>query len=373
MMNKVQLRPAVLDDARMVYNWRNDPFLIARGSSQQAVLWEDHLVWFRETVTGTSRKMFIVVQHEESIGQVRFDRQDDKICVITAYLLETFTGKGYGIDAIRAGCRAIFDEWTVTKIVARVRSDNPVAQSAFRKAGFIEDLNDRGCPKEHISFSLVRPLTDPRWQKDDDCNVQFYSGLLDQHGVDVHALAWGSRQSQRLRFRVLAECANLEGTSVLDVGSGLGDFYDWLNESHITVDYTGIDLTPRMVESACQRFPEVRFKVGSLHQFGPAWDTCYDFVFASGIFARRQADPVGFLHATVSKMFGLCAKAAAFNSLSNWSPVKDEGEFHADPLETLAFCRTLTPWIVLRHDYHPRDFTVYMFREGQKIEPIRKT
>jgi hypothetical protein len=54
--------------------------------------------------------------------------------------------------------------------------------------------------------------------------------------------------------------------------------------------------------------------------------------------------------------------ALAFNSLSNWANDQEANEFYADPVQVLNFCRELTPWVVLRHDYHPRDFTVYMYK-----------
>ncbi|CDN13322.1 hypothetical protein RintRC_4207 [Richelia intracellularis] len=54
----------------------------------------------------------------------------------------------------------------------------------------------------------------------------------------------------------------------------------------------------------------------------------------------------------------------AFNSLSSWGTQKESGEFYADPLATVKFCRTLTPWVILRHDYMQHDFTIYMYRES---------
>jgi hypothetical protein len=67
----------------------------------------------------------------------------------------------------------------------------------------------------------------------------------------------------------------------------------------------------------------------------------------------------------VTKMFELSRVATVFTSLSAWGAVKEQGEFHADPVETLTFCRSLTPWVVLRHEYHERDFAVYLYREPQ--------
>jgi hypothetical protein len=52
----------------------------------------------------------------------------------------------------------------------------------------------------------------------------------------------------------------------------------------------------------------------------------------------------------------------AFNSLSAWATDQEAGEFYADPLRVVDFCRRITPRVVLRHDYHPRDFTVYLYK-----------
>ncbi len=64
----------------------------------------------------------------------------------------------------------------------------------------------------------------------------------------------------------------------------------------------------------------------------------------------------------IEAMFNIARNAVAFNSLSAWAADKEDGEFYADPHEVLQFCRTVTPWVVLRHDYHSRDFTIYMYK-----------
>jgi hypothetical protein len=96
----------------------------------------------------------------------------------------------------------------------------------------------------------------------------------------------------------------------------------------------------------------------------PPEGTAYDYVLASGIFTKRQEDPESYLRDAVTRMFALSTQGAAFNVLSVRSPA-EPGEFHADPLAILTFCRTLTPWVRLRDDYHPRDFTVYLYRAAQ--------
>lgn len=199
------------------------------------------------------------------------------------------------------------------------------------------------------------------WHKDDIRNINYYTNLITKYGIDIRALDWGSCESQQLRFSILSQIGDLNGKTLLDVGCGLGDFYDWLKRSGIITKYTGIDITPKMIEISAQRFPEASFNIANLldkNEMGH-----FDFVFASGIFTHRQIDSLSVFETMIKKMFAVCNRAVAFNSLSNWTHTKEGDEFHADPLETIAFCHTLTPWVVLRHDYHPRDFTIYMYKE----------
>ncbi len=209
----------------------------------------------------------------------------------------------------------------------------------------------------------AHPQPDRGWHDDDERNVRYYSDLVARHGLDVKSLDWGSRASQQLRFRVLAKVAPLGGMRILDVGCGLADLHAWFREHGMAVDYTGLDITPAMIAAARERFPNDRFVDGDLLQMDAAQLGEFDFVLSSGIFTHRQARPQEFLEAMVARMFAVAKKGVAFNSLSAWAADSAAGEFYADPLATLRFCRTLTPWTTLRHDYHARDFTVYLYRD----------
>lgn len=157
-MSGVTLRAATMEDARIVFGWRNDPFIVERGSSQRTVTWEEHARWFSESVVGADRRIYIVEVEDEPAGQVRFDRLEPARCVVSAYLLERFTGRGLGVEAIRQGCERLFSEWPVKEIVACVRQDNAPGRAGFRKAGFVEAGGGASCPPQHFALVLTREV-----------------------------------------------------------------------------------------------------------------------------------------------------------------------------------------------------------------------
>lgn len=152
----ISLRLATMNDLEMVFRWRNDPFILAHGSSQCEVTRDEHEAWFAETIRGIRRRMYIVVRSTEPIGQVRFDREGESDCVISVYLLNEFTGQGWGVDAIRLGCESIFQSWDVSRVIACVRKDNPRGRGAFLRAGFQENESAVTCPDDHSCLVLSR-------------------------------------------------------------------------------------------------------------------------------------------------------------------------------------------------------------------------
>ena len=192
--------------------------------------------------------------------------------------------------------------------------------------------------------------------------VQYYSRLVARHGNSVHSLNWGSRRSQRTRFRVLSEVADLSRRSVLDVGCGLADLHAWLAHHARGVRYTGIDVTPAMIEAAARRFPRAELQMADAQGLLRAGAERYDYVLASGIFSKRRSNSFADMKRCIRQMFRLARRGVAFNALSALATHKAKSEFHAQPAEVLRYCLTLSPWAVLRHDYHPRDFTVYLYK-----------
>ena len=357
----IHLSPASEKDAEQLFEWRNDPFLIERSTSKRVVEWAEHKAWFDSAIRDQSKRIFISHADGQKIGSVRFERNTPATCIISAYVMEEFTGNGYGVEVIKLACKMIRDVWPIDQVLAFVRTDNAAGSSGFKKAGFELAPENIDCPEDHLSLVLNLSHMDlPDWDADNKWNIEYYTEQTRIYGIDSRSLNWGSAESQQLRFRILSEVCALDGKSILDVGCGLGDLHGWLKSNNVNARYAGIDIVPEMVSIAQSRFDGVSFEVSNLLQDDPK--PGMDVVMASGIFAKRTTEPKIFLQSMVSRMFEIAGSAVAFNSLSSWADEKEEGEFYADPIETMKFCRELTPWVTLRHDYHSRDFTIYLFK-----------
>jgi SAM-dependent methyltransferase len=193
--------------------------------------------------------------------------------------------------------------------------------------------------------------------------ADYYNRLVDCYGHDSKACDYGRPQSQTIKFKVLSEVAQLGGKTVLDVGCGLGDYADYLQERFTCPIYTGIDIAPRMLEEVRLHRPTLDVRLMNI--LDDRMNATFDVVSANGIFYLLGEAAENQMKAIIQRMYSLAKHAVALNSLSAWASVKEPGEFYADPLETVRFCRTLSPWVVLRHDYLPHDFTIYMYRDRQ--------
>ena len=189
----------------------------------------------------------------------------------------------------------------------------------------------------------VRAYYAPRLAANDDC---------------YEAVGYQIPELVTTRYAILCEVGNLTDATVLEVGCGSGNLLAYLKERGFNGTFTGIDLLPEMIEQARQRHPESQFLLGEFPTVGN--DVGADYVLASGVY--QHASKELFLR-SIEVMYERCAVAAAFNMFSEWCPEDRRNEYlFVDPLEIAAFCRRLTPNLILRHEYMPHDFTIYMYR-----------
>ena len=146
---KILLQTATLGDMQRIFEWRNDPWLVPYSSTQQKVTWEEHSKWFLKAIKDDKKVIYIIQANRTPVGQVHFFRDGDDASVGIS-IMQPYTGKGYGVQALKEGCQSILNMWYIKTICGFIRNDNQASVSAFRKAGFVINKNYEKTPERHI-------------------------------------------------------------------------------------------------------------------------------------------------------------------------------------------------------------------------------
>lgn len=75
-MEKVLLRRAVMEDAKLLFEWRNDPATRSGSLQSEPLDWERHLKWLAACLDNPYRALYIAERCGAPAGTVRADRTD---------------------------------------------------------------------------------------------------------------------------------------------------------------------------------------------------------------------------------------------------------------------------------------------------------
>lgn len=192
--------------------------------------------------------------------------------------------------------------------------------------------------------------------------ISFYSQSLNLHGDRPEALRW-TPEGQIKRYSLMSRVGDLSGKDILDYGCGKGDFYGFLKEQAIKVSYTGLDITPPLIELARRKYPECRFEVFDIEQMPLKED--YDYIFICGVFNNRVEGVMESMKNTLLKLFPHAKEAMVFNALTGYALQKTAELNYILPEEMLKFVlENLSPNVVLYHNFAPDDITFFVYKKA---------
>lgn len=123
----MKLRAANLDDAQLLFDWRNDPVTRAMSLSRDPVTWEGHLAWLKSALASPVRSI-LIAEDGVPLGTVRLDK--DIRTEISITLAPAARGHGLAAPILRLATDGL------GPFVARIRPDNIASRKAFEAAGF---------------------------------------------------------------------------------------------------------------------------------------------------------------------------------------------------------------------------------------------
>jgi SAM-dependent methyltransferase len=202
--------------------------------------------------------------------------------------------------------------------------------------------------------------------------VDWYRRRLDAYGPGIQALSSGTEPRRALRFEVLTGVGIVPGSSVLDVGCGFADYFSFLRDAGIAVDYTGVDLVPELVERAMADHPGLNVSVRDL-QRDPFADASFDFVVCSQTFNLRfgDGDNTEIVRDMLRRMFASARHGVAIDFVTDWVDFREDYLVYRNPEDMFRFAKSLTRRVVLRHDYPLFEFCLYLYPDFAAWGPAR--
>jgi len=191
--------------------------------------------------------------------------------------------------------------------------------------------------------------------------ISLYEDRYNQYGNDIRTVGWGNVDTQRLRFDILSDVADLAGKSICDLGCGFGDLYPYLVGRFGRIVYHGIDLSKKLIAEAERKHPEASFEVRDILQGGNICN--YDFILCSGALNYRIEDNETYIYKMLCCMMDMAEEGISVNFLSSYADYSLEKNFHFSPEKAISMGKRISKFVSLRHDYPLHEFTLYLYRD----------
>ena len=186
---------------------------------------------------------------------------------------------------------------------------------------------------------------DPLGKKELLC---FYDRHLKDFGDSPQAVRW-TAEGQLRRYEALLQISgDLAGKRVLDFGCGKGDFYGFMKEKGISLNYCGIDINENLIALAKRKYPEAEFISMDLEE--AEIGLMFDVIFICGVFNLRVAGVEDSMKDVLRKLFRLCTGSLHINLLTYYIPQRSVELFYVKPEEILRLAVSeLSKSVTLRH------------------------
>ncbi len=134
-------RTAQPADARLYFDWANDPDTRQQSFNSSPISLETHTGWFTRKLADPNALLLIFSSETgQVVGQVRFERtpvadMPDEI-IIGISVDAKQRGKGLASQLIQKGCAVCRKQWGIVTIHAYIKPENEASVRAFERAGF---------------------------------------------------------------------------------------------------------------------------------------------------------------------------------------------------------------------------------------------
>lgn len=194
--------------------------------------------------------------------------------------------------------------------------------------------------------------------------ISRYLGRFREYGVDLRTINPGKWNKLEIQHEVHASIGDLNNKTVLDIGCGLAHYYQFLLKKGLKVNYIGYDIVDDFIKTNRERFPEAIFEIKDISSEEITHKA--DFAVMCQVFNNRYeaGNNDAVVKDAIQKAFQAVSTGLSLDMRTNYVNYKEDHLYYFSPEEYFTFAKSLTPFVMLRHDYLPFDFTIFLYKEG---------
>lgn len=137
----LRLRRVTSSDRDLLYLWCNDPQCRENSLNPAKISYEEHCLWFAERLASPDCRIFICIDGENEVGQVRLDLTGREFRVSYSIAAE-YRGWGLGYRMLQKMEEEI--PQGVETLHAVVKEKNIASQRCFQKLGYQRQAGEHG-------------------------------------------------------------------------------------------------------------------------------------------------------------------------------------------------------------------------------------
>ena len=149
LINRLGLRRASLEDAELLWEWANDPFVRSNSFNSGAIAVGNHMDWYKEKLATNNTVIYIVEMNKIPVAQIRYDCGEKGCADISFSVASGYRGKGLGERTLLLSAKRACRELGVKRLKGAVLGHNEASKRTFVKAGFRrigwEKISDKMC------------------------------------------------------------------------------------------------------------------------------------------------------------------------------------------------------------------------------------
>ncbi|NOX15367.1 MAG: class I SAM-dependent methyltransferase [Epsilonproteobacteria bacterium] len=208
-----------------------------------------------------------------------------------------------------------------------------------------------------------------------DETVQRYTNRYKKLGYHIKTLGWGTKEQQDYRFsKTLDEAIDFSGKSILDIGCGFGDYFNFLKSNNINFShYIGYDINENLVNEAKKLYASKKSTFNVTNILKTNEKNIADIGVMLGLLnfnLKDKFDNYEYSKKMILKAFSLVNEVLIVDFLSTKlidNYPKEDFVFYHNPSKMIDFAFILSNNVILKHNYAPipqKEFMLFIFKDS---------